>query len=402
MSLPQLIIQVAGETLQVGFFSPLATGEANDGTNVGGGAEVFRDKTGALLNFRTLVGAGGVGAVVNGNTVEIDDNTTVAALDAHIADAANPHATDLGNLGAGVLSELNAAVTDATLDDSAAPRTPLAHGASHADGASDEIDVANLGSLSAAGADLAPLSDGAGGVSWGDPPTAAHASAHQNGGSDEVATVTPGANAIPKATGAAALAAGWTSEAAVTQHEGAIDHNALTNHDITQHRIINDAGTSTIETWSASRVDAEISAVIAGVDVKAGVDTSTCDLGNITLSGEQTLNGLLTSASRVLVVEQGAPAQNGIYVSAAGAWSRATDADDDAEVTNGNITHVLNAGSTKFKYKYILVTPDPIIVGTTSQAWEEHRDIIFGTIPGTAAEGSDARIPTQDENDALQ
>ncbi|KKK66786.1 hypothetical protein LCGC14_2960590, partial [marine sediment metagenome] len=73
-----------------------------------------------------------------------------------------------------------------------------------------------------------------------------------------------------------------------------------------------------------------------------------------------------------------------------------------AEVTNGNITHLLNAGSTKFKYKYILVTPDPIIVGTTSQAWEEHRDIIFGTIPGTAAEGSDARIPTQDENDALQ
>jgi len=42
---------------------------------------------------------------------------THAQIDTHIADTANPHATDLGNLGAGTLSDLNAAVADATLHD---------------------------------------------------------------------------------------------------------------------------------------------------------------------------------------------------------------------------------------------------------------------------------------------
>lgn len=170
---------------------------------------------------------------------------------------------------------------------------------------------------------------------------------------------------------------------------------------VTEHRTIDDGVASITGLWSSSKIDSELSAILSGVDVKAGVDTSTHDLGNIALTGEQTLNGLLTSASRVLVTEQTAPADNGIYVTAAGAWSRAADADTDAEVTNGNITHVLDSGSTKFTYKYLLVTPDPITVGSTGQVWEEHRDIDFGTTGGTATEGNDSRVPAQDENDAL-
>lgn len=53
---------------------------------------------------------------------------------------------------------------------------------------------------------------------------------------------------------------------------------------------------------------------------------------NITLSGEQTIDGVTTSASRVLVKNQSAPANNGIYVSAAGAWARSTDMSTWAEV----------------------------------------------------------------------
>lgn len=56
---------------------------------------------------------------------------------------------------------------------------------------------------------------------------------------------------------------------------------------------------------------------------------------NITLSGEQTLDGVLTSASRVLVMAQTAGAENGVYVSAAGAWSRSTDFDSWTEVIGG-------------------------------------------------------------------
>lgn len=53
---------------------------------------------------------------------------------------------------------------------------------------------------------------------------------------------------------------------------------------------------------------------------------------NITLSGEQTIDDITTSASRVLVKNQSTQAQNGIYVSAAGAWTRATDMDTADEV----------------------------------------------------------------------
>lgn len=61
---------------------------------------------------------------------------------------------------------------------------------------------------------------------------------------------------------------------------------------------------------------------------------------NITLSGEQTIDGVTTSASRVLVKNQSTTSQNGIYVSAAGAWSRATDADAAAEITTGAFVFV--------------------------------------------------------------
>ena len=48
---------------------------------------------------------------------------------------------------------------------------------------------------------------------------------------------------------------------------------------------------------------------------------------NITLSGEQTIDGVLTSASRILVMNQTAASENGIYVTDAGAWARATPMD---------------------------------------------------------------------------
>ena len=58
---------------------------------------------------------------------------------------------------------------------------------------------------------------------------------------------------------------------------------------------------------------------------------------NITLSGEQTIDGVLTSASRVLVAGQTDATQNGIYISGAGAWARVTDADTDAEILNASV-----------------------------------------------------------------
>ncbi|MCH7988797.1 MAG: hypothetical protein IID46_06540, partial [Planctomycetes bacterium] len=164
---------------------------------------------------------------------------------------------------------------------------------------------------------------------------------------------------------AGTLADARIAQSNVTQHQGAIDHDALLNYLIAQHRIINDAGSSTTELYSASKIASEIAAVVAGVDHKDPVATSTEGVGNITLSGEQTLNGLLTSGSRILVMEQTAGQDNGIYITDAGAWSRSPDADDDDEVTNGLTIWVDGPASTVFRHNYLFTTPDPITVGTT-------------------------------------
>ena len=102
-------------------------------------------------------------------------------------------------------------------------------------------------------------------------------------------------------------------------------------------------------------------------DQKDAVDVATT--ANITLSGEQTIDGVLTSGSRVLVKDQTTGSQNGIYVSAEGAWSRSTDADTSAEVTSG-MTVFVSGGTVKGGIVYALVTPDPITLGTTALTFQ--------------------------------
>jgi len=85
------------------------------------------DETNVLAALAATVAAKDVGggAITNvGNVDGRDVSADGTTLDTHVADTANPHATDIGNLGSGTLAELNAAVTDATLDDSSATRTP--------------------------------------------------------------------------------------------------------------------------------------------------------------------------------------------------------------------------------------------------------------------------------------
>jgi uncharacterized cupin superfamily protein len=92
---------------------------------------------------------------------------------------------------------------------------------------------------------------------------------------------------------------------------------------------------------------------------------------NITLSGAQTIDGIpVVATDRVGVFGQTSGAENGIYVVAAGAWTRATDFDQTAEVLHGSSVLVQqgsNAGS------WLLTTADPITVGTTVQTWEQYR-----------------------------
>jgi hypothetical protein len=66
-------------------------------------------------------------------------------------------------------------------------------------------------------------------------------------------------------------------------------------------------------------------------------DVAVATTSAIVLSGEQTIDGTLTSSSRVLVKDQGNLNENGIYVTASGAWSRASDSDTVFELIDAAV-----------------------------------------------------------------
>jgi len=57
-------------------------------------------------------------------------------------------------------------------------------------------------------------------------------------------------------------------------------------------------------------------------------------VSNLTLSGEQTIDGVLTSTSTVLCTGQTTSAQNGVYTTSGGAWSRTTALDSDSDLSD--------------------------------------------------------------------
>lgn len=71
---------------------------------------------------------------------------------------------------------------------------------------------------------------------------------------------------------------------------------------------------------------------VAGITM-SGVTARAATTANVVLSGTQTIDGVALSAGNVVLVKnQTAPAENGVYVVAAGAWARDTDMDTWAEV----------------------------------------------------------------------
>lgn len=80
------------------------------------------------------------------------------------------------------------------------------------------------------------------------------------------------------------------------------------------------------------RINALETVGATGAQFTAGGAVAAATTGNVTLSGEQTIDGVATSTDRVLVKDQTAPEENGIYVTASGAWARASDMDAAGEV----------------------------------------------------------------------
>lgn len=135
----------------------------------------------------------------------------------------------------------------------------------------------------------------------------------------------------------------------------------LTGIDVASQKITNLAdGTNPADAVTKAQLDA----MVRGLDWKQSVKVATTT--NITLSGAQTVDGVsLSAGDRVLVKDQSSGATNGIYVVAAGSWSRANDADDNVEVT-ASMAVPVEQGTVNGDKVFVLATDSPITIGSTS------------------------------------
>jgi hypothetical protein len=87
---------------------------------------------------------------------------------------------------------------------------------------------------------------------------------------------------------------------------------------------------------------------------------------NVALSGLLVIDSVQTVAGdRVLVKDQTTASQNGVYIVAAGSWTRAADFDSSADVKPSSHM-MIEAGSTNANTGWVLSTDAPITLGTTS------------------------------------
>jgi phage-related tail fiber protein len=115
---------------------------------------------------------------------------------------------------------------------------------------------------------------------------------------------------------------------------------------------------------------AYVDAIAQGLDIKASVRlVATSNVaaltGNVSIDGSTTAPG-----QRVLLVGQTTASANGIYLTAAGAWARTTDADTSAKVTSGMYVFATE-GTANSDSGWALITPDPIVLGTTALTFSQ-------------------------------
>ena len=116
--------------------------------------------------------------------------------------------------------------------------------------------------------------------------------------------------------------------------------------------------------------------------------------GAIALSGVQTIDTvLLVVGDRVLVKNQASGAQNGIYVVAAGAWTRALDADESVEVKPGMLVGV-DAGTVNGGSVWRLSNTIPPILGASALTFEQvfgKTGVVAGSYKSVTV-GADGRV----------
>jgi hypothetical protein len=140
---------------------------------------------------------------------------------------------------------------------------------------------------------------------------------------------------------------------------------------------------------ATSNIQNQINNINSGLSWKVAVRVATT--ANITLSGTQTIDGVsVVTGDRVLVKNQTTASQNGIYVCAAGSWSRATDATTGGSGSIGLLgaTCLVEEGTANADKIFLCSTDAPITVGTTSITFIQTSSSSYTASNGIALSGN--------------
>lgn len=171
------------------------------------------------------------------------------------------------------------------------------------------------------------------------------------------------ASALPAFTGDVTTSAG--SSATI------IAANAVTNAKAAQMA----GGTIKCNPTSTAANAVDCNPLQATVLQNVGLVALVATFNNITLSGLQTIDGLALSVGNVVLVGfQSTSSQNGIYIVAAGAWTRAPFFSAGIVLAqNCNISVFVQEGTTQGGHTFQLttLTTSTVTIGSTAQAWAD-------------------------------
>lgn len=136
-------------------------------------------------------------------------------------------------------------------------------------------------------------------------------------------------------------------------------------------------------------VVSQVQASSSGISVKDPVRVVA--QSNVALTGLQTIDGVtLGAGDRVLLVAQTDPIQNGVYVAAAGAWTRSTAEDEPTEMKGA--FWLVNEGTLGQQTQWIVNNPTQPIVGTDAITIVQFgATTVYSASNGVTLVGSDFR-----------
>ena len=181
--------------------------------------------------------------------------------------------------------------------------------------------------------------------------------AETNTGTDAARAVTP--DGLDDWTGSArvttlgTIATGvWSGTALVAAKVPNLEDLTVGDHiDVNAKRIGNLA--APVAANDAAR-KTDVEAAVQGLDVRDSVRAAST--GNLTLSGTQTIDGVsVVAGDRVLAKNQSTASENGIYVCAASAWSRAADLNANGDCSSNMFFFVRKALPWQIRVGFVLL-----------------------------------------------